>query len=476
MSGRPARPTDRPRRGRAGLPQVDAVLRLPEADAAAGRHGRAELGRAVRRRVADLRATLADTDVAPGAAAVLADAVADLEATARGRIRRVVNATGVVLHTNLGRAPLSDDARRAVLAAAGYSNVELDLASGARGSRTARVSDLAARLTGAEAAHAVNNGAAALLLAVAALAAGREVVVSRGELVEIGGSFRLPEIVAAAGAVLREVGTTNRTRLADYAAAIGPDTALLLKVHPSNFRMVGFTADVDVAELAALGRERGVPTVLDAGSGLVGAPDHPALAAEPAVRPALAAGADLVLFSGDKLLGGPQAGLIVGSAELVGRCRSAPLARALRIEKLQLAALEATLEAHLRSEPPGDLPAVAMRATSVTELTARAERIAARLDAELPVDAPRPGPTALDAAIGGGSAAAERVPSFGLAVVVADPDAVAARLRAAVPPVVARIEAGRILLDLRTVAVDEEDDLVDVLCEVLPGTAGADPA
>ena len=456
-------PADPPRRGRAGLPQVDAVLRDPAAAAAAAAHGRAELTRAVRRRLADLRAALDDADAAPAPSAVLADAVAELEAAARGRIRRVVNATGVILHTNLGRAPLSPDARRAVLAATGYSNVELDLATGARGSRTARVATLAARLTGAEAAHAVNNGAAALLLAVSALGAGREVVVSRGELVEIGGSFRLPEIVAAAGAVLREVGTTNRTRLADYAAAIGPATGLVLKVHPANFRMVGFTEDVAVRDLAELARAHDVPCVLDAGSGLVGRPDHPALVDEPDVRAAVADGAGLVLFSGDKLLGGPQAGLLVGTTDLVARCRTAPIARALRIEKLQLAGLEATLESHLRAEPALDLPAVAMRELDVAGLAARAAALAARVAAGLGAGAVRVEPTPLDGAVGGGSAAAMPLPSHGLVVHGPDPDVLAARLRAASPPVVGRIVDGRVVLDLRTVAVDEEDDLVEVL-------------
>jgi L-seryl-tRNA(Ser) seleniumtransferase len=446
------------RRGRAGLPQVDAVLRLPDADTAAARFGRPTLREAVRARLADLRDTLQDTDVAPDPEAVLAAATRELERLAGAAVRPVINATGVVLHTNLGRAPLSEAAVRAVLDATGYSTVEFDLATGGRGSRTAHAADLALRLTGAEAAHVVNNGAAALLLAVAALGAGKEVVVSRGELIEIGGSFRLPEIVAASGARLVEVGTTNRTRGADYRAAIGPDTALLLKVHPSNFRQVGFTEEVTLAELVDIGREHGVPVVHDAGSGLLEAPDVAALGGEPAVRASVAAGADLVLFSGDKLLGGPQAGILVGARAAVDRCRTSPLARALRIDKLQVAALEATLAAHLRDEGLSELPAVRMLHAPVAGLIGRADALAARLaEAAGLRDAVIPGP--LEGRVGGGSSPEATVPSYGVCITVDDPSRLLAVLRLGEPAVVARITEGAVAVDLRTVLPEQDGAL-----------------
>ncbi len=267
----------------------------------------------------------------------------ELAAARRPRLRRAINATGVIVHTNLGRAPLSREALERVSAVAGgYSNLEYDLGEGARGSRQDHVAPILRRLTGAEAALVVNNNAAAVLLALAALAEGREVVVSRGELIEIGDGFRIPDVLARSGARLREVGTTNRTRAADYERAIGPETALLLRVHQSNFRVVGFTEQPQLAELVRIARARGLPVVDDLGSGVLAE-----LGDEPSARAALAAGADLVCFSGDKLLGGPQAGIVVGRAELVERLRRHPLQRALRADKLTLAALEGTLQLYL---------------------------------------------------------------------------------------------------------------------------------
>jgi L-seryl-tRNA(Ser) seleniumtransferase len=359
--------------------------------------------------------------------------------------RRVINATGVVLHTNLGRAPLAPEAvERVTEIAAGYSNLEYDLESGERGSRGAHLESLLCELSGAEAALAVNNNAAAVMLALAALAGDGEVLVSRGELVEIGGSFRIPDILAHSGAGLVEVGTTNRTRLADYAAAIGERTAAILRVHQSNFRIVGFTEQAEAGELAALARERGIAMIDDLGSGAL---DE--LHGEPTVRAAVAAGADLVCCSGDKLLGGPQAGLILGRAEAVERCRRHPLARAMRLDKLQLAALEATLRLH-RDEGPGALPAPAMIEAPEEDLRRRAEATAAAIGGGAEVGRESGAP-------GGGSLADVALEG---PVCLVDPgeagaDALLAHLRENDPPVVARIVRGRVVLDPRTMS-DEE--------------------
>jgi L-seryl-tRNA(Ser) seleniumtransferase len=367
------------------------------------------------------------------------DAALDALPPAATTLRPVLNATGVVLHTNLGRAPLGDAAREALAVAAGNCDVELDLATGTRGRRGAGVVDaLRAAVPGAGAAHVVNNGAAALALVAATLATGREIVVSRGELVEIGDGFRIPDLVEATGARLREVGTTNRTHLADYERAVGPDTAFVLKVHPSNFTVSGFTSAVGPAELAGLG----VPVVVDIGSGLL-AP-HPLLPDEPDAAGMLAAGAALVTASGDKLLGGPQAGVILGDAELVTRVRRFPLARAMRVDKLTLAALEATLR--------GPVPPVrAALDTPVAELRARAEALAARLpglDVRV-VDS--------EATVGGGGAPGVTLPSAALSL----PEAYAAALRAGAPAVLGRLEGGRCLLDLRALAPAEDRTLAE---------------
>jgi len=360
-------------------------------------------------------------------------------------LRRVINATGVVLHTNLGRAPLAPAAvARVAEVAAGYSNLEYDLEKGGRGSRGAHVEALLCELSGAEAALAVNNNAAAVMLALAALAGEGEVLVSRGELVEIGGSFRIPEILAHSGATLVEVGTTNRTRLADYAEAIGERTTAILRVHQSNFRIVGFTERPPAGELAALARERGIAMVDDLGSGALGE-----VHGEPTVRAAVAAGPDLVCCSGDKLLGGPQAGILCGRAEAVELCKRHPLARAMRLDKLQLAALEATLRLH-RDEGAAALPAPAMIEAPEQELRLRATAMAAAI-----------GPAAAvgrgSGAPGGGSLAdvALAGPVCQVDPGEAGADALLARLREHEPPVIARIAEGKVLLDPRTMS-DEE--------------------
>ena len=365
---------------------------------------------------------------------VVEQAVAALPVTAAS-LRPVVNATGVVVHTNLGRAPLSRAALDAVVTAGRATDVEFDLATGRRARRgRGALAALAHAVPTAGGVHVVNNNAAALLLTAITLAPGKEIVLSRGELVEIGDGFRIPELLESTGSRLREVGTTNRTSLRDYTESIGPDTGFVLKVHPSNFHVTGFTSAVGVAELAKLD----VPLVVDIGSGLLG--PHPVLPDEPDATTVLRNGADLITASGDKLLGGPQAGLLFGKAELIERLRRHPAARALRVDKLTLAALEATVLG-----PP---PPVALALTAdVAELRARAERLAAQLPDAHAVDCV--------AAVGGGGAPGVELPSAGVSL----PESYAVALRTGTPPVVGRLEAGRCLLDLRTVA-PEEDELL----------------
>jgi L-seryl-tRNA(Ser) seleniumtransferase len=366
----------------------------------------------------------------------------ELGAARRPGLRRVLNATGVIVHTNLGRAPLPQAAlERVHEAGRAYSNLEYDLAGGVRGSRQDHVANILRRLTGAEAALVVNNNAAAVLLALAALAEGREVLVSRGELIEIGDGFRIPDVLARSGARLVEVGTTNRTRAADYERAIGPETALLLRVHQSNFRLVGFTEQPGTAELAGVAARHGLPLVDDLGSGaLVPLPD------EPSAQDALAAGADLVCFSGDKLLGGPQAGIVVGRAELVDRLRRHPLQRALRADKLTLAALEGTLGLYLE---PGravrEIPVLRMFTEPIEAVRARAERLAELTGGTVEETVAR---------VGGGALPLAELPSYACAV----EEELAAPLRAGEPPLVAVVRDGRCLLDCRTLAGDELEE------------------
>ncbi|MFL5910094.1 MAG: L-seryl-tRNA(Sec) selenium transferase [Gaiellaceae bacterium] len=350
--------------------------------------------------------------------------------------RRVLNATGVIVHTNLGRAPLAPEAiARVQDAARGYSNLELDLEDGGRGSRQDHLAELLRRLTGAEGALVVNNNAAAVLLALAALGEGREVVVSRGELLEIGDGFRIPEVLARSGARLVEVGTTNRTRAADYERAIGPQTALLLRVHQSNFRVVGFTELPQLAELAAVAHKHELPLVDDLGSGALGE-----IPGEPSARESLAAGADLVCFSGDKLLGGPQAGIAAGRADLVERLRRHPLQRAMRVDKLTLAALEGTLQLHL--DAPARIPVLRMLGEAPGAVHARAERLAELTGGTVEETVAR---------VGGGALPLAELPSFACAL----EESLATPLRLGEPPVVGIVRDGKLLLDCRTLADDE---------------------
>jgi L-seryl-tRNA(Ser) seleniumtransferase len=407
-----------------------------------------------------LATSVARAELADRRAEVLAGASddPDLVSRARERLRpsprRVLNATGVVVHTNLGRAPLSPAAVEAVGVAAGATDVELDLATGRRGRRgAATLAALAARVPDAGGVHVVNNGAAALALAACALAAGRRIVIARGELVEIGDGFRIPQLLESVGAALHEVGTTNRVHLADYEAALANQPAFVLKVHPSNFRVEGFTSSVPVADLAALCRDHGVPLVVDIGSGLL-AP-HPRLPEEPDATTVLRAGASLVTASGDKLLGGPQAGLLLGSAELVERLRRHPLARALRVDKLTLAALEATLAGPLP-------PVLAALAARPEQLLARARRLALAIGPDLAVAVESEG------RVGGGGAPGVLLPSAAVAL----PAALAEPLRLADVPVVGRVADGRLLLDLLAVPEDADAELADLVRRV----AAAGPA
>ena len=418
------------------IPRTDALLADPRLGAAVPGLGREH----VKALITEAQQRARRGEIAPGQ---VADTAVTLLAAARPGRRAVLNATGVVLHTNLGRAPLSAGAVAALVAAAGHTDVELDLATGRRARRGRdALAALAAAVPAAGDVHVVNNGAAALALAAAVLAPGREIVVSRGELVEIGDGFRLPDLLVSTGARLREVGTTNRTTLADYAAAVGPETGFVLKVHPSNFVVSGFTSAVPVRRLATLG----VPVVADIGSGLL-RPD-PLLPDEPDAATTLAAGADLVTASGDKLLGGPQAGLLLGRADLIERLRRHPLARALRVDKLTFAALAATLAD----------PCPPVRAALHADPALLRDR-AERLGAELGRAGRKAEVVPATAVVGGGGAPGVELDSWALAL----PEAYAAPLRESDPAVLGRVVRGRLLLDLRCLPAEQDDLLLTVL-------------
>ena len=429
------------------LPAIDRLLADAQVAPLAARHGHEALLRIAREVLAEYRAEIERAGEPPPRPA--AEAVVERAEALEPTLRRVVNATGVVIHTNLGRAPLSRAAIAAMAAASeGYSNLEFDLAGGGRGSRFSHLSELLARVTGAEAGIAVNNNASALLLALSALCVGREVVISRGQLVEIGGGFRIPDVMRESGARLVEVGTTNRTYLRDYAEAIGDETAALLRVHASNFRVVGFTEQAPLEGLAALARERGLLLIDDLGSGaLLDTREH-GLASEPTVQASVAAGADVTLFSGDKLIGGPQAGIAVGTEAALAEMRRHPLARAVRIDKASIAGLAATLGHYARGEAVAEVPVWRMIAAPLDGLRRRARRWARACDeaAEAEVVTGR-------SMIGGGSLPEEGLDTALCAIgaPAGGPDALSAALRAADPPIVARIEHGRVLLDPRTV-------------------------
>ncbi len=446
------------------LPSVDRLLREKAGEQLSEHFPRDLVVQTFRDLLEETRAQIRGGKEAPETDQLLEAARWRLEKAFRPSLRPVINATGVIIHTNLGRAPLSDEALRAVLqVAGGYSNLEYRLAEGVRGSRHEHVSDLLRRISGAEDAVAVNNNASAVLLILSAFAQGKEVIVSRGQAVEIGGGFRIPDVLRQSGAKLVEVGTTNRTYLRDYEEAITPETALLLHVHPSNFRVEGFVHSTPIEELVDLGRRRGIPVVDDLGSGSFLDTAQYGLAHEPTVQERIAAGVDLVSFSGDKLLGGPQAGLIAGKARLIEVLRRHPLARAIRVDKMTIAALVATLSHYLMGEAVQKVPVWQMIAMPVKEIEARASRVARRLrqgglDVEL-IDG--------FSTVGGGSLPGETLPTR--LVAVAPPSdqlpamEMAARLRRMDPPLVARIEHDLLLLDLRTVRPEEDRVVADQL-------------
>ena len=450
MSSPENKAEDDPRRR---LPSVDRALAEPALAALVSLYGRERVTIHLRRRLEEARAALLAGKPAVLATGELAEAVSrSLADETQGGLRRVFNATGIFLHTNLGRAPLP------ATVAAGLGplldaacDLEFDLDTGRRGRRDSRVAPLLVELTGAAGALVVNNNAAALLLALATLAAGRDVVVSRGELVEIGGSFRIPDILRAAGARLVEVGTTNRTRLGDYARAIGPETALLLKVHPSNYRISGFVATVEARELAVLGTARGVPVVVDEGSGLLRPSRAPQLADHRSMAELLAAGCDLVCGSGDKLLGGPQAGLLLGREDLISGCRAHPLYRALRADRTVFAALEGVLLLHRAALP---LPIDRMWPDAAAHRE-RLERWRTALGAE-GVEI-----VAADAYLGGGAAPEAPIPGEALALQAGDQ--LQHLLRSGDPAVVSYLRDGRLMLDLRTIATADDGVLVDAV-------------
>jgi len=438
----------------AAIPSVDRILLDPRLAPAIARQGRPFVADELRALLAQYRTALkAGAALPPSADAIVQALLARLADAAMPRMRRVFNLTGTVLHTNLGRALLPREALEAQAAAsAGPVNLEYDLEAGERGERDAHVESLLCRLTGAEAATAVNNNAGAVLLALNALAAGREVPVSRGELVEIGGSFRIPEIIEAAGCALREVGTTNRTHLADYERAVGARTAAILKVHASNYAVVGFTAAPAERELAELAHARGLPFVVDLGSGSIVDLARWGLPPEPTPMRALAAGADLVTFSGDKLLGGPQAGLVVGRRDLVQRLRKSPMKRALRLDKGRLAALEAVLRLYLDPEQLRErLPTLRLLMRPAAEIAAVAERLRPALQAWC-ADTAMVSVAACASQVGSGSLPVDRLPSSALRIVSErlKPAALSAALRALPVPVIGRIHEDAVWLDVRT--------------------------
>jgi L-seryl-tRNA(Ser) seleniumtransferase len=453
------------------LPSVDRLLRHPDVAALAAEHPRALLVRAVRDAIASSRAA---PDTEPADEAAWAEAVRrSLARAAAPTLRPVINASGVVLHTNLGRAPLAEAALAAITAAArGYSTLEYDVARGSRGDRRVHCAGLLAELTLAEDALVVNNAASALVLALAVAADGGGVIVSRGELIEIGGGFRIPEILETSGATLVEVGTTNRTRIADYERALarkrgtaGHSPVAILKVHRSNFRMEGFVEEAALEQLVALGRRKRLPVIYDLGSGLMLDLGDAGLGGEPTLPAAAKSGATAVIASGDKLLGGPQAGILVGRARFVARCRAHPFARAARADKLTLAGLGATLALYRDAAlARREIPVLRMLTTRADALEARAHALAAQLPA-----AARATVVRTSAAVGGGAFPGSEIPSAGVALVPSDvpPAALAERLRAGTTPVIAVVGRGRVVLDLRAVPPEADAELTAAVRKAL---------
>ncbi|MDH4099039.1 MAG: L-seryl-tRNA(Sec) selenium transferase [Nitrospirota bacterium] len=447
------------------LPSVEEVLQVPALAPWIETLSRAVVTAVVRDQLASIRKAVVDGADCPDESAIHGRIAAALKQKSLSTLRPVINATGVILHTNLGRAPLSKAAIQALTeVAAGYSNLELDLSSGKRGRRAPFMEELVRHLTGAESALVVNNNAAALLLALGTLANGKEVIISRGELVQIGGGFRIPDILQQSGAKLKEVGTTNQTYASDYEKAIGPDTAMILRVHHSNFRMLGFTHQAERRDLAALAERHNILLVEDLGSGAVADTAAFGMEHEPTPADSLAAGVHLVCFSGDKILGGPQAGILAGRKTLVEQMRRHPLLRAIRVDKLQAAALQATLIDYLKGEPEKRNPVWQMLSATIDSLRLRAEELAATLkNAGIAAEA-----TPCTSAMGGGSLPEQDMPSYGVTVTPAYPvNEEEEKLRTGETPIMARIEEDRLVLDLRTVLPGQDDTLVKALCDSL---------
>lgn len=482
------------------LPAVDKLLSVPEIAALAAAHGSGPLTEAIRTELDAARTAIDSGEPAPTEGQWRTRITDSVLAASSSSLRPVINATGVIIHTNLGRTPLGDEAQNAVVRLAkGYSTLEYDLEAGQRGSRHAHPARLLCQLTGAEDALVVNNNAAAVFLALTALCQGREVIVSRGELVEIGGGFRIPDVLRQSGATLVEVGTTNRTHPHDFAGAIGPRTAALMRIHASNFKQVGFVKKPELSELVEIAREqrsarsRRAAEVVDAcvesepagevqgraygdrplviddlGSGTLLDTAQFGLGPEPMVQSSVQAGSDIITFSGDKLLGGPQAGLIVGKAELIGRLRAHPLARALRVDKMTLAALDATLQSYRRGRATAEIPVWRMIAEKGDSVKERACEFQRQLTAAKIESAVIPGRST----IGGGSLPGETLPTSLLALDMPRPDSAAASLRQADPPIISRIQKNQLLFDLRTVLPEQEQALLETLSSHLPDLDG----
>lgn len=447
------------------LPSVDRVMASDGMAALTEAYPRDWVVDLVRRQLDRARQKIRDGGTAPSAGDVADGVSGELRSMTEPAPRQVINATGVIIHTNLGRAPLSPAAIEAMTQAArGYTDLEMDLSTGRRGSRQAHLQSLLQQVTGAEGALAVNNNASAILLGLSALSVGKEVIVSRAEAVEIGGGFRIPDVLKQSGAKLIDVGTTNRTYLRDYEDAITENTAALLKVHTSNFRVEGFTSEVEPSELVALSKEKGIPVLHDVGSGALLPTEAYGLAHEPTPQESIAAGVGLVFFSGDKLLGGPQSGMVVGTSELVRRLERHPLARAIRIDKMSLAGLTATLLHYLKQEAESEIPIWRMISAGEQEIKDRVERWKSQL--ALPGEV-----ISSKSAVGGGSLPGETLPTWVLALScegsAGGSEAVMRNLREAKPPVIARIEDDRVILDPRTVLPEEEDSLLTALRDAI---------
>lgn len=454
------------------IPKVDTLLSLPEIEALLIKFPRSEVLTVVRMVLSGLRERMkcGELDDVPSQHDIADSVTIELEKRVGASLRRVINGTGVVIHTNLGRSPLADEAEEAIRkVSSGYSNLEFDLEAGERGTRYSHVEGLICELTGAESALVVNNNAAAVMLSLSSLAQGREVVVSRGELVEIGGSFRIPDVMRQSGAILVEVGTTNRTHLRDYLAALSDSTSLFLKVHTSNYSIVGFTAEVSVAEMSALGKEKDIPVMLDAGSGcLIDLSPHGILG-EPTIRQYLEAGASVITFSGDKLLGGPQAGIIAGSRKHIEAMKKHPLLRAVRIDKLSLAALEATLRLYRdERQALASIPVLRMLTTPPAVLSRRADLLVRRLRRLLPATV-RFVRHKGESCVGGGSFPLLNLPSSQIEIIIegASAQRIETVLRQVAMPVIGRIQQDRFLLDIRTIGERDIAALTDSIREAL---------